>query len=240
MNLARAPLIARWWPHAAVRDGTLTFGAGDLLLVAFIVLSVPWLATPFVALVSPLARRIDPHDYWLQPTAHQLGSLLITLALMRLLSTRTWADWGFNLRRPWLGLGLACVFAILVSPLMYALMLRQPVPTTPISGAEIVIVLIAHLFVISFTQEVLFRSFAMGMLAQRWPRSAGLWAAIFFMLAHVKFAPPYVWPEQLLLALVFGLAYAFMYARTTSLLGPTIAHGCSNAIFVTLLIVRHG
>src|SRR5262245_26581228 len=95
------PPLRRWLSSGAVANGTVTFGATiDLLLVTVVVLAVPWLATPFVALVAPLAHRIDPHDYWLQATVHQLGSLAITLLLMKLCSTRHWSDWGFNLRRP--------------------------------------------------------------------------------------------------------------------------------------------
>lgn len=234
------PRLARILGRGSIVNGSLTFGrAADLLLYGVAILAVPWLATPFVVLVAPLARQIDPHDYWLQPTVHQLGSLLITLALARLVSTRAWAEWGFNLRRPACSLALAASFALLVTPLMYWLMQRQPKPGAPITPEEIAIVLFAHFFVISFTQEVLFRGFAMGILHQQWPRSAGLWAAIIFTLAHVKFAPPYVWPEQVIFAFVFGLAYAVMYARTGSLLGPTIAHGFSNTVFVVFLLLKY-
>ena len=131
------------------------------------------------------------------------------------------------------------LFALAVTPLMYWLMNRQPAPTTALDAWEIAAILLTHFLVIGFTQEVLFRAFAMGMLQQHWPRSAGVLAAVIFTLAHVKFAPPYIWPEQLAIAFVFGLAYAAMYSRTTSLLGPSIAHGFSNTIYVALMMLKY-
>jgi membrane protease YdiL (CAAX protease family) len=67
---------------------------------------------------------------------------------------------------------------------------------------------------------------------------AGLWSALIFTLAHVKPSPPYFWPPQILFSLVFGLAYAAMYARTHSLLGVTLAHGYSNSIYVAMMLLK--
>jgi membrane protease YdiL (CAAX protease family) len=235
-----APPLLRLWPGATLIDGAVSLGrVPDLLLVSFIVLALPWLAAIAVLPVASLAARIDPFDYWLKPTAHQVGALVLTLLLMRALSVRAWADWGFNLRRLGAGLGMAAIFALITTPVLYLLMERQPVPTTPISTSQIVAVLLTHFLVIGFTQEVLFRAFAMGMLQQHWRRVAGVIAALLFMLAHVKFSPPYFWPEQLVLAFVFGCLYALMYSRTQSLLGPSLAHGFSNTIFVVMLMLGH-
>jgi membrane protease YdiL (CAAX protease family) len=203
------------------------------------VLALPYLAAIAVLPVAPLAQRIDPHDYWVKPTAHQLGSLLLTLVLMRLLSKRSWSQWGFNLHHAKHGLWLAAVFAVLVTLPQYLLMDAQPAPTTSITTGQIVAVLLTHFFVIGFTQEVLFRAFAMGMLRQHWPKTAGLIAAVIFTLAHVKFSSPFVWPAQLAEAFVFGLAYAFMFQRTGSLLGCSLAHGFSNTIFVAMMLIRY-
>lgn len=230
----------RPWSRAAVVDGTLTLGRWpDLFLLTIVVLTLPYLAAIVVPLVEPFAQRIDPHDYWLKPTAHQLGSLLLTLALMRLLSRRSWSQWGFNLHRARLGLVLAAIFAVLVTPVQYLLMDAQPAPTTAISTGQIVAVLLAHFFVIGFTQEVLFRAFTMGMLTQHWPKAAGLIAAVIFTLAHVKFSPPFIWPAQIAEAFVFGLAYAYMFQRTGSLLGCSLAHGFSNTIYVIMLLIKY-
>jgi membrane protease YdiL (CAAX protease family) len=234
------PPLLRILRGATLIDGTWSLGrVPDLLLVSLIVLALPWLAAIAVLPVASLAARIDPFDYWLKPTAHQLGALGLTLLLMRVLSTRSWADWGFNLRRLGASLGMAALFALLTTPALYLLMERQPVPTTPISASQIVAVLLTHFLIIGFTQEVLFRAFAMGMLQQHWRRAAGVIAAFLFMLAHVKLSPPYFWPEQLALSFVFGCLYALMYTRTGSLLGPSLAHGFSNTIFVAMLMLEH-
>jgi membrane protease YdiL (CAAX protease family) len=232
------PFLARKFSAASVRNGMVTFGPmADLIIFGLVALAVPWLATPAVALVAPLARRVDPYDYWLQPTVHQIGSLVITLALMRLTSSRSWREWGFNLRHWRAGIAMAALFAVIVTGPLYLLMEQQPVPAHPISPFQIAAVLVAHFLVISFTQEVLFRAFVMGVLAQQWPRTAGIWATLIFVLAHVKFSPPYIWPEQIGFASAFGLAYAIMFSRTNSLLGPTLAHGYSNAIFLIMMML---
>ena len=64
----------------------------------------------------------------------------------------------------------------------------------------------------------------------------GLVATGLFMLAHVTptSSPPYVSASayQQFLAFGLGLFYAAQFHRTKSLLGPIIAHGCSNVIAV--------
>ena len=61
------------------------------------------------------------------------------------------------------------------------------------------------------------------------------------MFAHVTptTSPPYVSFSgyQLFLAFGLGLFYAAQFHRTKSLLGPIIAHGCSNVIAVGSLYV---
>ena len=202
-------------------------------------LAIPWLAAGVLPFIAPHARRIDPNDYWLMPTAHQLGSLFLTLIVMRLVSTRSWSDWGFNLQRAGTSLGLALGFALVTTPALYLLMDQQPAPANPITCVEVGAVLFTHFLVIGFTQEVLFRGFSLTMLKAKWPVGAGVWAAVIFTAAHVKFAPPYIWPAQLAFAFVFGLLCAFMFQRTNSLQGPSIAHGVSNTVYVAMMLLKH-
>ena len=240
MPIPKRPAIARLWPGAPVSNGTFTLGSvGDLIFVAGLVLAIPWIAAIVVPLLEPIAVRFDPHDYWLLPTAHQLASLVLTLAAMRVLSTRTWSEWGFNLQRAGLGLLLALGFAIVTTPPLYLLMEQQATPSTSITTGGIVAVLVTHFFIIGFTQEVLFRGFAMTMLSAHRPVAAGMWATVIFALAHVKFAPVNSWLPQLAFAFVFGLLYAIMFHRTKSLLGPSLAHGYSNTIYVIMLLMKH-
>lgn len=228
-----------------------TFGPGhDLLFVAVLALALPWLAGIVIPILSPLAARLDPRGYWFLQTAHQLSSLALTLMLMKLVSTRPLRDWGFNLRRAGESIGLALLFALLTTIPLFLLMDEQPAPTAPITTMEIAAVLVSHFVIIGFTQEALFRGFAMTFLARRWRGvvrlrwvelpTAGIWAAAIFALAHVKPSPPYVWPAQLGFAFAFGLLYAVMYHRTRSLLGPSLAHGYSNTSFVGMMLAKYG
>jgi membrane protease YdiL (CAAX protease family) len=211
----------------------------NLIFVAVLVLSIPWIAAIILPTLGPIAQRIDPHDYWLLPTAHQLASLVLTLLAMRLLSARTWSEWGFNLQRAGLSLMLALGFAVVTTPALYFLMDQQATPTTSIAAWEIVVILGTHFLIIGFTQEVLFRGFAMTMLSAHWPQAAGVWATVIFTLAHVKMETHF-WRPELGFAFVFGLLYAIMFHRTRSLLGPALAHGYSNTIYVAMLLLKHG
>jgi membrane protease YdiL (CAAX protease family) len=218
--------------------GVMTFGRWrDLLLAAVIALGLPWIA----AIIVPLAKRIplDPNEYWLLPTAHQLSMLLLTIAMMRLVFRRPLRDWGFNANGLGLSLKHAAIFAAVCTLPLYVLMDSVPAPQEPISRVDMIAVLVTNFFIIGFTQEVLFRGFVITFLSTHWaPVHAGLWSALIFTLAHVKPSPPYVWPPQILFALVFGLAYAAMYARTRSLLGVALAHGYSNTIYIVMMMLK--
>lgn len=72
---------------------------------------------------------------------------------MRLVSTRSWIDWGFNLKRAGIRLGLVLGFALVTTPALYLLMDQQPVPANPITGLEIVAVLFAHFLVLPLVRQ---------------------------------------------------------------------------------------
>ncbi|MFQ5950744.1 MAG: type II CAAX prenyl endopeptidase Rce1 family protein [Candidatus Geothermarchaeales archaeon] len=70
--------------------------------------------------------------------------------------------------------------------------------------------------------------------------SAGILAAILFMLAHIgftfsPFAITHFSLSQQFLAFVHGLYYAIVFHRTGSLLGPIISHGYSNGMLFVVL-----
>lgn len=237
-------LLAR---RIAVRDRTVTFGKfRDLLFVASVVFALPWVATVFMPLAFPLVGFVDPQQYWLLQTVHQIAALVLTMLVMRAVSTRSWSEWGFNLHGWKTSLFMAGGFALIVSGPIYLLAEAQPPSTGTIDTFGIVAILTTHLLVIGATQEVLYRGFAMRFLEQHWPgrigRGAisipvtGLIAAVIFSLGHIKPVEPYVWPAQLVAALVYGIAYAIMFDRTRSLLGPALAHGFTNAAFVAVLM----
>lgn len=243
---AGSPWILRTFRRGAVESGVVTFGRGpDLVFAAVVALAIPRVARGAVPLAKPLVPALDPDRYWFLQTVHQLAALALTLLVMRLVSTRRWADWGRNFWNAGQGLLLALIFAVVMSVPIYLLMDQAERPTTGISSGGIVGVLVTHFLIIGTTQEVLVRGFVMTFLQNRWPKVyrfagvevplSGLLAAVIFMLAHVKPFPPFFWPAQLGFSLGYGVLYAIMIHGTKSLLGPTLAHGYSNTAYVVML-----
>lgn len=248
--MSSVPLIARRFPSACVANGTLTFGRSrDLIVGTAVTLAIPYLASMPLPLFAPLADRVDPPRYWALQTIHQLFAAALAVTAIKLVSTRSLAEWGFNIRHFGRSLTYVAVFAVIVTGPTYLLLQTTPAPTGSIDRFGIVAVLLAHLFVIGTTQEILYRGFLMTFLGQQWTGTwrlfginwskAGVLAAVVFSLSHVRPYPPFIWPAQLVLALVYGLAYAFMYERTRSLVGPSLAHGYSNAAYVGLMMLQH-
>jgi membrane protease YdiL (CAAX protease family) len=243
-------VLSEWAVARDARDGIVTFGRrGDLFFVTAVALGLPWLAAVVVPFLAPLVPLIDPRHYWFLQTAHQLSSFALTIGVMKAVSRRPLRDWGLNLRNPKAGVVLALFFVAVTAVPTFLLVETAPRPTVAISVPEIVAVLLTHFLIIGFTQEVLFRGFVMTFLRRQWPGElriarlevpvAGILATVIFVLAHVKLSPPWIWPAQLGFAAGYGLFYAVAFHRTGSLLGPSLAHGWSNAAYVAMLLVKY-
>lgn len=248
-NTAEIPWVARKFRKASARHGTATFGKwADLGIVALVTSSIPYIAALALPLVDPLAARIDSPRYWFLQTTHQLAVLMLALLAMRAVSTRSWADWGFNLRNAGTSLKMAAAFAVPATIVAY--FLGEPVPssTPPLAPWAAFWILGTHLLIIGTTQEVLFRAFVMRTLEQRWPTAvhlgkvaipvSGMLAAVIFTLAHVKLFPPSVWPVQIAASFVYGIVYAIVFQRTGSLLGVSLLHGYTNTVFVAIVMLK--
>lgn len=227
-----------------------TFGRwGDLLVATAVVLVLPLLAGSPLPFLREPGLRIDPYDYWFPQTVHQISQAALTLLLMRVFSRMPLRDWGLNLRHWRLSLGVFALFSVVWLVPAWWLVQRAPAPTTPIRPAEIAAVLAAHFLITGLTQEILFRGFVMTFLSTHWRAGstwkgwtlshAGLWSTLLFVLAHVKFSPPYFQPWQLAASFALGLYYAVLFERTRSLLGPALSHNYSNGAYVLLLIARY-
>jgi membrane protease YdiL (CAAX protease family) len=222
---------------------------GDLLVAATVVIGLPLLAGFPLPLLRTFGARIDPYQYWFPQTVHQMSQALLTLLLMRMFSRMPLRDWGLNLRMWRLSLAVFAGFCAAWLGPAYWLVHRAPAPATPITGSEIAAVLISHFVITGLTQEILFRAFAMTYLACNWRGGwewrgwrlshAGLLATMLFMLAHVKFAPPYFALWQMIAAFGLGLYYAVLFDRTRSILGPALSHNYSNGAYVLLLIAKY-
>jgi uncharacterized protein len=199
--------------------------------------------------VHEFGLRLDPYQYWFPQAIHQVSQAALTLLLMRALSPTPLREWGFNLREWRLSLRVFVLFCVVWLVPAYWLVQRAPAPTTPITPGQMAAVLVSHFVINGFTQEILFRGFAMTYLSNRWRGGyewkgwrlshAGLIATALFIAAHVKFVPPYFQLWQLVAALGLGLYYAVLFERTRSLLGPALSHNYSNGAYVLLLLAKY-
>lgn len=242
------PWFARRFPGTSVDDRTVTFGKWrDLLAASVATLAIPYLASVFIPLGVPIKDRVDPSGYWFLPTLHQVVAALLAVVVIRFVSTKPLAEWGFNLRHWGKSLALVAAFvAITIGPI-YLHAQQAPPATGSLSVGAIVAVLATHFFVISTTQEILYRGFLLGFLQRHWGQArllgishAGWWATLIFVASHIKPYPPFVWPAQLGLSLVYGWFYARATESTGSLLGASLAHGFSNTAYVACLMLING
>jgi uncharacterized protein len=227
-----------------------TFGRwGDLLFATTTVVVLPLIAGFPLPLLRGLCARLDPYQYWLPQTVHQISQALLAILLMRVFSRMPLREWGFNAREWRLSLRVVGLFYVIWLIPAYWLVQRAPVPTTPITVSEMTAVLVSHFVITGFTQEILFRGFVMTYLSNQWKggyewkgwrlSSAGILSAVLFMLAHVKLSPLSVEVWQLAVSFVLGLYYAILFERTKSLLGPSLSHNDSNGAYVLLLIAKY-
>lgn len=99
------------------------------------------------------------------------------------------------------------------------------------------------------SEEIVFRSMVMGILSITWTERFqigkltiswnNLFSAIIFTFAHVSFTlDPFAIvsyePMQLAFAFCLGIFYGIMLERTSSLLGPVLAHNFSDGFAVVL------
>ena len=234
-----------------------SFGRGaDLLITFAITWIIPYLAVFCANLLKPIVRRVDPEDVYLWISIHHAVQLALTLVLMKLVSRGELSLWGFNLhewRRSLRIFGWFCLIYLI--PVVYFNVVPDLASGTPprygyrLTAGNIVGILGFQLLGSGTCEEPLFRGFVMTFLARSWKGTlrfgslhfpiAGLWAALFFMAAHVEvhlspFSLHASMP-QLLLALGLGLYYAAVYARTGSLLTAILSHGYSNGVLFAIL-----
>ncbi len=119
-----------------------------------------------------------------------------------------------------------------------------PLTTTNITGQ-----LAFQLFLSGPSEELIFRAFAITMLALflksrflKWNvSSANIIAAVIFGLAHVGFSfVPFELRYnmfQVLMSVILGLFYGDCYEKTNSMYYPMIMHSVSNIIMVGLTII---
>ena len=224
------------------------------LLAVFI---IPRSARVVTNLVWPLVSAFDPERVFLWITIHHVLQLAFTVLVMKLVFRVDLRQWGINLNKLPESLRIFGWFALVYFG--WVILLRLPdiisgsapsfsysLTTRNMAGY------LGFQFLLSGTgEEPLYRGMVITVLGKYWRgthrigdveiTSAGIVAAILFMLAHIGFTfSPFAITHfslyQQFLAFGLGLYYAIVFHRTGSLLGPIISHGYANGIS---LVVRY-
>ncbi len=225
----------------------------DLLIVFLAIILVPRASSAVTRLIWPMVSSIDPDDAFLWITIHHILQLVFTVLLMKLYFKSSLDQWGFNLKNFRQSLKIFGGFSLVY--LVFVLFSRFPTFVSgappsfdyPLTAANISGYLGFQLFLSGTGEEPLFRGFVMTVLAQSWKGTyragnleipyAGLWATLFFMIAHIGFSfSPFAITRfsimQQFVALGLGLYYAIVFHKTRSLFGPMLSHGYSNVAMV--------
>jgi len=218
-----------------------------LLATLLIPSSAVLIAMPF----RSIARSIDPPGVFAWISLHHVLILILTILVIKFFFRGQLSEWGFNLRESRLSLrffGSFCAIYLLPVFLYNVLPhLRSGTPPSldyPLTPVNIGGTLGFRFLLSGTCEEPLYRGLVMTVLARSWRGEigrgrftfpiSGLWATLFFMLAHVhvSFAPFSVTASfwQQVWALGLGLYYAAAFKRTGSLLAPVLSHGYSNGI----------
>lgn len=225
----------------------------DLIFVFLIVLILPEIGSWAANSLSPMFSRIDRDGVYVWVTIHHLVQLLAALMLMMILKPRL-GYWGFNLenwKETWGYLKSFFVYLfIFVTAGHVLLYFFSPPPQFPypLTTENVAGNLLFKLLLSGTSEEPLFRGLVMTILLGSWSEQtkllgikiswAGIWATVFFILAHVgiqffPFSITYIDPLQLVQAAVLGVFYAVVFERTRSLAGSIIAHNTSNVVFTS-------
>ena len=221
----------------------------EQVVVFVVVLLIPAAGRIAADAVWPFVRGLDPDNAFLWITLHHVAQLGLTLLALAVVFRMPQREAGFNLDNASTSLKSCVVFA-----LVYALWVvgrnltldSAPAFPYPLTARNMTGVLSFQMLLSGGAEEPLYRGLVMGVLGRHWIRVyrigrvemplTGLIATALFMLGHVTPTsdPPYISYSgyQQFLAFSLGLFYAWQFHRTKSLLGPVIAHGCSNVIAV--------
>ena len=174
------------------------------------------------------------------------------------------ADFGLRWPRRETMVGKAILWGVTFGLIMLlvdqgARLVHGQAPTAPaVHAADIAGWLTFELFQVGICEELLFRGFLLGLLAELSPSrvrigafslsTAGYSIALVFALAHAANFWTMAWPialGQQIYALALGILYAWMRERSGSLIAPMLTHSVSDfveyaCVFPLAHLLPHG
>lgn len=200
-------------------------------------------------------QSIDPDDSYAWVSVHHIVQALIFLILMAGLSWFQSLEFGFGWGDKEVGRKYLLLFVLIFS--LYTVAMYTIVILTsffqpfgyPLTATNIFGQLGFQLLLSGPSEELIFRAFAMTMLAQLIKgrifndkvSSVNMIAAIIFGLAHVgfNFAPfeTHYHLPQVLYSIALGLLYGDCYEKSGSIYYPMIMHSFTNVMMVGVGII---
>lgn len=231
-------------------------------LVILVLLFAPRIGTLVATYLNPYFSSIDPDKIFMWGIVHHIVQALVPVLLVLMWKKELFRDWGFTIGDKKLGLKwigwFTLIWIVIYAGINTVNVLNHNIPETyyDVTNTRN---LFGELFfrgvIVGPSEEILFRSFAIGLLlAAGYTKTsdifgfkittAGIIAAVLFALAHIGFSfypftVYYFDIVQVVTALGFGLLYAIVLHQTKSIYYPMIIHSISDVIPVISLYLLH-
>ena len=224
-----------------------------VLLLTAILLGVPRLSGMVAGWFD--YQAIDPDGAYAWISVHHIVQALIFLIIILVGNRYRPLDYGFGWGNKEVGkrylLSFVLIFGVgsLASHLLMILTNSFQQFAYPLTATNIIGQLSFQLLLSGPSEELIFRAFAITMLAlviknrifNGRASAANVIAAVIFGLAHMSFSfSPFAVsynPFQVILSIVLGFFYGDCYEKSTSMYYPMMMHSISNIIMVGFAII---
>lgn len=224
-----------------------------VLFLTVILLGVPRLAGMIASIFD--YQAVDPHDAYTWISVHHIVQALVIIIIIIVTNKCKPLEYGFDWGNKKIGKKYVLSFTLIfgvgsLGTHLFAIFtgsfqqFSYPLTITNIIGQ-----LGFQLFLSGPSEELIFRAFAITMLAlvignkvfNEKTSVANIIAAIIFGMAHISFSfAPFAVsydPFQVILAFVLGFFYGDCYEKSGSVYYPMMMHSISNFIMVGLTII---
>lgn len=224
-----------------------------VLFLTILLLGVPRLAGMVAVFFD--YQFIDPHGAYAWIAVHHIVQALIFILIIIAINFFKPMDYGFHWGNKKVGWRYLAIFTLifgtgsLVNHLIAIYFNTFQPFSYPLTAGNILGQLSFQLFLSGPSEELIFRAFAITMLAlviksriiKGKVSTANLIAAIIFGMAHISFSlVPFdvtFSTYQVILSIVLGIFYGDCYEKTGSVYYPMIMHSVSNVIMVGLTVI---